>query len=181
MYFYLSLDGINKTLENLEKFGFVSTADTKKSLWEKGLEIRNVARENLEANLIRGVNKDKRIKARPGYKYSTGKLGEHISVEPVSDEKNLLGITVGVNPKEVTYAEWVEVGHRIIQWHSKSNPKNIVGGKWWPGYHFMENAYLTVGPTIEKAVGDSLKVILTSFKREAGKRSKSRLNGKYVR
>jgi hypothetical protein len=179
MKIHMSLSGIYDTIKNLEGANIALTTDVKTSLIDSTNEIRNRAKDILEDNLRRG--KSKISGARSGYEYSTGKLGENIKSEIVTDEKTVTGTRVGVDLRSVRYAEWVEIGHRKMQWHSKRNLDEFVGsGDWWEGYHYLESAYLEVGPTIIPKIKDTVRETFRFYSFKGG-RTRNVQTGRYSR
>jgi len=169
----MSLDGINKTIKNLEDMGLVINTNVKSTLIDKSREMELRAKQILGEKALRHY-------IQTGRTYWTGNLQKNIETEIVADEKTVTGTAVGVS-KAIKYAEWVEIGHRIMQWHSKTNPKNFTGsGAWWEGYHYLESAYLEVAPTISSKITDTVQVILSNFSRKGG-RTRSKATGKFTR
>jgi hypothetical protein len=161
----MSLSGINTTIKNLNDLGLVINKDFRSGLVNQGNTIRDRAKEILEEQSI----------SRTGKKYWTGQLKNAIKSTIKTNETEMIGIEVGVDLRSARHGEWVEIGHRITNpWTGKPT------GSWWEGYHYLESAYLEVGPTISKKISDTLKVSLTHFSKEVG-RTRSKSTGRFVK
>lgn len=165
----LSLSGINNTIASLQNAGITIQKDFKSELINQGNEIRDKAKEILQ----------ERSEQRTGQAYWTGRLYNAIktTIDQNYDTSEMIGISVGVDLREAKYGEWVEIGHRKVSgWSTK---KDVSGAEWWEGYHFLEDAYLNIAPTIAKQIADTLAIKLTHFAR--GTRTKSTTTGKFVK
>jgi len=162
MKIHMSLNGINDTIKSLEEMGLTIPGNVKTSLIDSTNEIRDRAKAILE----------EQSESRTGKKYWTGRLQNAIKTEIVTDETDVTGTRVGVDLRDpsIRYAEWVEVGHRIIQWHSKTKEDIFVGsGAWWEGYHYLESAYLEVSPTIGSKITDTVRESFRYFSFKGGR------------
>ena len=157
----LSLDGVNKSIANLQNMGVVIESDFTGSLIDNGKRLRDKAKEILEG------------KVNPIY--STGNLRNSIQVK-VIDKDN---VEVGPDMKIAPYAEWVEFGHYMTGgWNIKGQV--VKGARWWEGHHYMEGAWLEISPTIAKQVSDTLNMTLENFAKGAG-RVRHKTTGRFVR
>jgi len=171
MKIHMSLNGINDTIKNLEDMGLVIPGNVKTSLIDSTNTIRDRAKMILE----------EQSESRTGKKYWTGKLQDNIKSEIVTDDKTVTGTRVGVDLRSVRYAEWVEVGHRIMQWHSKKDPDEFVGsGAWWDGYHYLESAYLEEEPKIASKIRDTVRETFKHYSFKGG-RSRNVQTGRFSR
>jgi len=166
----LSLSGVNKTLESLQKLGVEITSDFKLELIENGKQIRDKAKQILEG------------KTNPIY--STGKLRDSIEMN-VGEETGAwsgtksLNIPIGPDMRVAPYAEWVEFGHYMTGGWNTSG-KAVKGARWWNGHHYMEEAYLEVSPKISKQIADTINLKLNNFGRSASKRTRNLTSGRFV-
>ena len=177
MQLYLSLDRLNAVINNLAEAGVVIPKDFKSELINQGNKLRDKAKEVLVQESSR----------RTGQKYWTGRLYDAIKSEVETGglyNDVMTGIKVGVDLRTAQYAEWVEIGHRKVSGYRRTEiggPKVIIGsGEWWEGYHYLEQAYLEVGPDIGKEITDTLRITLTHFSRKGGG-TRSKATGRFTK
>jgi hypothetical protein len=153
----LTVQNYNTILRSLQRSGIEIKENFKGQIVDYGKEIRNRAKEILSEESTRRTNK----------RYWTGRLYDAIESRHVIREDNIVGISVGVDLRDVRYAEWVEIGH-YDSW------KN-----WWEGYHYLERAYTEVAPEIPGKIAQTLKTVLRKYQL-AGLQVKHRRTGEVL-
>lgn len=160
---YLSLSGVNQTLDNLKQAGIIIPHNFKAELVKYGKDISKKAKEILEQKSAIRTNKQ----------YWTGKLQKSIKVNILEREDEMVGISVGPDMREAPYAEWVEIGHFVHGgWYGEK-------GAWWEGYHYMEGAYAEIAPEIPDNISKTLKTVLNNFAQSVG-RIRHKRTGRFV-
>lgn len=169
MQLSFSLQGINDSIKALQEAGFAIQKDFKGELISQGNNLRDRAKQILA----------EKSQQRTGQKYWTGKLQDAIKSEVqigYNDySSDVTGIRVGVDLRSAPYAEWVEIGHRT------SNPfTGEPTNKWWEGYHYLEGAYLELGPGMASKIRNTLVVSLSHFNNKSG-RTRSKATGQFTK
>jgi len=157
----LSMSGVNQTIENLGVMESLSKEEFKELLIKQGESLRDKAKEILESESI----------SRTNPRYWTGKLQGSIKSEVTETTRNRVRLSVGPDMRVAPYAEWIEIGHYVHGGHYQTR------GKWWPGYHYMEKAYVEMEGEIIDKIGRELEVSLNKFARSVSKRTLHKTTG----
>lgn len=146
----LKLSNINPVLMTLRNVEKGMTNVFKNTLKEEANDLRDSAKQKLEeASLI-----------RTGKRYWTGLLQSSIESNIEEDKPGFIKLTVGVNEGKYNvgdYAIPVETGHKI---HNPFTGKAT--GKFWEGYHYIENAYLEWSPEVTERIRDILSKVVNT-------------------
>lgn len=150
-------------MKNLEDLGFIINTNVKSKLIDQTNQVRDRAKAILESE----------SSSRTGKKYWTGKLQNAIKTDIMTDDSTVTGTRVGVDLRSARYAEWVEIGHKVISGYRRETiggPKVAIGsGAWWEGYHYLESAYLEIAPYLSSKITDTVKEAFTHFSFKGGR------------
>lgn len=151
--FKIGIEGISKTIENVEKL----EGAVKQAYLNKLTESANKFRDKAKEVLHNSVNPE----------YSTGKLESTIT--SVVDE-NRLTARVGPDMRIAPWAEWVEFGHFTGAW------SNV----WWSGHHYMFRAWQEIKDEVAREITKELANALKNYKVTTNKAVQHKRTGKFV-
>ena len=177
MRIQFTLQNMNRMKNTLEQAGFEIKDNWKGEMLKKGYEIRDRAKEVLEQRSMERTNKQ----------YWTGRLQSAIVGEPILREDNIFGFTIRVDDRiarsynNEAYGEWVEFGHLVERsLDQRSEEGKFFEEYWWEGYHFMQQAYVEIAPTIEPQIANTTRAIIKKFEARAGRAAHQR-TGKFIK
>jgi hypothetical protein len=146
----MTLSGTKNISTVLDNMGKTMIERHRQQLIDGGVEFSKLAKQKLE----------EASQARTGKKYWTGALQEAIVMDPVQINGLTTGVTVKIDNRKLRktrsskkglvasqpYGEWVDLGHGN-----------------WPGYYFMENAFIEIAETLPKNMKTNLALELDNF------------------
>ena len=156
----MGLYGLNDLTKKFDTLVAVTQAGMKTELAQQANNIESRAKQILGERALEHY-------VKTGKTYWTGRLQNAIKSNVYMDGKTRFSMKVGVDTSEVSYAEWVEVGHKTGVSYLGANPATrtkVGGNNWWEGYHYLEMAYLETYPYISDRVLRTIKEAFDNYK-----------------